>query len=117
MQRVNVDLLLLVNDAVRAQLPPLVGREVRGNLRLWPAASKPLNQVQVVRLSQPVGKFEQVGILGQFRHTMNMIHQLEDGLLGAIAQEKLHAAGSRPGRWEYRQRKMIKTARRTAALD
>src|SRR6266853_6094884 len=51
-QKVDVDALLLAQDAEAAQLPPLVGREVGGDLGLAPALRKPLDQVQVVRLQQ-----------------------------------------------------------------
>src|SRR5713101_3651067 len=87
-QRVDADLLPFTHNAVRVQRRPLAGSEVRGNLCL-------LNQV--VRLSQPQGKVEQVRILGQLRHTIDMAQKLENSLLGAIAQEKLYAAVPRPG--------------------
>src|SRR6266849_877619 len=87
-QRVDADLLPFTHNAVRVQRRPLAGSEVRGNLCL-------LNQV--VRLSQPQGKVEQVRILGQLRHTIDMAQKLENSLLGAIAQEKLYATVPRPG--------------------
>src|SRR6266478_4470627 len=87
-QRVDADLLPLMHNAVRVQRRPLAGSEVRGSLCL-------LNQV--VRLSQPQGEVEQVRILGQLRHIIDMAQKLENSLLGAIAQEKLHAAIPRPG--------------------
>src|SRR5712691_1996475 len=49
-KRIYIDLLLLMDDAVRTQRPPLVRCEVGRDFRLRTAASEPLDQVQIIRL-------------------------------------------------------------------
>ncbi|MFI5111042.1 MAG: hypothetical protein ACHP78_19645, partial [Terriglobales bacterium] len=46
-QSIDVDLLLLINDPIGAKRPPFTGSEIGGNLGLWSAAPKPLDQVQI----------------------------------------------------------------------
>jgi hypothetical protein len=45
---IDVHALLLAQDAERAELPPLVGSEIRTHLSVWASAAEPLDEVQVV---------------------------------------------------------------------
>src|SRR6202165_4729695 len=66
-QEVDVDALLLAENAERPQLPPLVGGEVGGDLGLAAGFGKPLDQVKVGRLQQTDGDVHPAGSLGQLR--------------------------------------------------
>ena len=47
---IMIHLLLFVNDAMRAKIPPFSRREVGGNFCFWSAVPKPLDQVEVIGL-------------------------------------------------------------------
>ncbi len=108
MQGVDIDLLLLMDHAVRPQRPPLLRCEIGRNLRLRPAAPEPLDQVQVIGLRQPERQVDQVGILGEPRHAIDMSHKLQDVLLGSVAQEELHASAACPRCGMNRQGQVIR---------
>src|SRR5579885_1151461 len=106
MKNVLIDLLLLVDNTVRPQVPPLTRRKIGRNFRLGATAAKPLNQVQVVGLLQPQCQVQQFGVLGESRQAMHLKHELKDSLLGAISKEELHASAACPGAGKGRERKM-----------
>src|SRR2546421_5546672 len=110
-QEVDVHPLLFAQNAWAAELPPLVGREVRGDLGLTAGLGEPLDQVQVVRLQQPEGDVHQVGMPGQLRLVVDVVHQPEDSLLRFIAEEEIHAAVAGPGAAVLRQRHLVRVGK------
>src|SRR6476646_8676113 len=95
---VHVHALLLAQDAERSELPPLVRSEIGADLRLRPPPAEPLDEVQVVRLQQPLGDFDEARIPRQARLRIGVMHEAEDALLRLVAEKELHAALAGPGR-------------------
>src|SRR5262249_57325280 len=64
-QHVLVHPLLLDDDTIRAEVPPLARREVRRDLRLRAGAAEPLDEMQIVGLRQPEREIQQRLVTGQ----------------------------------------------------
>src|SRR4029077_2683799 len=95
---VDVNPLLFAQDAQRPQLPPSAGRKIGPPLTFGSPPSEPLDEVEVVRLEQPLRDLDEARVTGQPRLRISVMHESKKTLLGLVAEEKLHATFARPCR-------------------